>query len=381
MYPEADGILPSLNAVINSNGLLSALLAALVIAIIGWGIGALRRRHQQARYPGRFRAGVALIMVLALGFSVVGGVALANRALTPTPTCAPGKVEFDGSTAFAPIINEVATEYEQACPQAQIAISAIGSSEGLDKLKGSNSETPVIAMLDAQPQGLPSSQYAGQPVGVIIFAVVGNRDSLPPKLFTPGNGGGLSTAQIAQAFEHRTVSGLAVRPVGRTRGSGTRNDFTHGVIGQQYCSSAICPQPRGVCYERTTLDLLTYVNDTPNAIGYAEADALPFFPKVAAIPISVTGVGYEPTRPNTLSGNYPFFATEYLYTRGSQCARSRRHQVPDEQAGRSPTARHLVHQLLGPQGIEAQRRVSGQLARLEASDGPPGRRTPSAPSA
>src|SRR5215475_1212988 len=113
MNLDADGILPGLNALIDSNGLLSALFAALVIAIIGWAIGALRRRHQQARYPGRFRAGLALVMVLALGFSVAGGVALANRALTPSPACAAGKIEFDGSTAFAPIINEVATEYEQ----------------------------------------------------------------------------------------------------------------------------------------------------------------------------------------------------------------------------------------------------------------------------
>jgi ABC-type phosphate transport system substrate-binding protein len=316
MYLEADGILPDVNAVINSNGLLTALLAALVVAIIGWGIGALRRRHQQARYPGRFRAGLALVMVLALGFSAAGGVALANRALAPAPVCAPGKVDFDGSTAFAPIINEVATEYEQDCPQAQIAVRAIGSSEGQTVLQQGNNETPVVAMLDGQPRGLPSPQYVGQPVGVIIFAVVGNRDSLPSQLFAAGIGGGLSTAQITQAFEHGVVSGITVRPVGRTRGSGTRNDFTHDVLGRQYPSSGICPQPHGVCDEPTTLDLLTYVNNTKNAIGYAEADALPFFPSVAAIPIRVHGIGYEPTRSNTLNGDYSFFAIEYLYTRG-----------------------------------------------------------------
>src|SRR5262249_29646920 len=158
--------------------------------------------------------------------------------------------------AFAPIINEVATEYEQDCPQAQIAVRGIGSAEGLTALRQQRSGTPVVAMLDGQPQGLPSSQYAGQPGGVVIFAVVGNRDSLPPNLFAPGNGGGLSTAEIAQVFEHRAVSGLAVRPVGRTRGSGTRNEFVHDVLGSQYPSSGICPQPRGVCYEPTTLELL-----------------------------------------------------------------------------------------------------------------------------
>ena len=60
----------------------------------------------------------------------------------------------------------------------------------------------------------------------------------------------------------------------------------------------------------------TYVDDTERTIGYAEADALPFFPSVAAIPISVNGVGYEPTRRNTRNGDYSFYATEYLYTNG-----------------------------------------------------------------
>jgi ABC-type phosphate transport system substrate-binding protein len=60
------------------------------------------------------------------------------------------------------------------------------------------------------------------------------------------------------------------------------------------------------------MELLTYVNKTPNAIGYAEADALPFFPNVGAIPIN----GYEPTRTNALNGGYAFLATEHLYTNG-----------------------------------------------------------------
>jgi phosphate transport system substrate-binding protein len=314
MYPGADGILSTLNSAINSNGLLSALVVALVAAIIGWGISALRRRHQQARYPARFRAGVAATVVLALVLGVAGGVALANRALAPAPACASGQVNFDGSSAFAPIMNEVVTEYEQACPGAQIGVRAIGSAAGLANL--AHSKTPVVAMSDGLPQQLPGPQYAGRPVGVVIFAVVGNRDSLPPNLFTAGVGGGMDVAQIAQAFEHPGSAGTEFVPVGRPVGSGTRTEFSRDVLDGQYSSAGFCPQPHGVCDETTTLKLLTYINNTHHAIGYAEADALPFFPRVAAIPISTGGVGYEPTRLNTLNGNYSFYATEYLYTRG-----------------------------------------------------------------
>jgi ABC-type phosphate transport system substrate-binding protein len=58
------------------------------------------------------------------------------------------------------------------------------------------------------------------------------------------------------------------------------------------------------------MDLLTYVNRVPNAIGYAEADALPYFPNVMTVPIN----GTLPTRAATLRGAYHFVATEYLYT-------------------------------------------------------------------
>jgi hypothetical protein len=213
MHPGADGILVTLNALINNNALLSALLVALVFAIIGWVVRALRRRHQQAQYPARFRAGVAATMVLALALGVAGGVALANRALAPAPTCAPGKINFDGSTAFAPIMNEVATEYQQDCPQARITINADSSNRGVQDLERSNT-TPVVAMSDG-PQQLPGPQYVGRPVGVIIFAVVGNR-SLQQELFSPGNGGGMTTGQIAQIFEHPATAGRRFVPVGRS---------------------------------------------------------------------------------------------------------------------------------------------------------------------
>jgi len=254
-------------------------------------------------------------MVLALVFGVAGGVALANRALTPAPTCAPGKIDFDGSTAFAPIMNEVATEYVQDCPQAQITIRAVGSAAGLADL-AHKSKAPVVAMSDGLPQRLPGPQFVGRPVGVVIFAVVGNRESLPPNLFTAGFGGGMSPEQITQVFEHPASARMKFAPVGRPLGSGTRTEFARDVLHSQYASAGPCPRRRGVCDETTTLGLLTYVNDTKDAIGYAEDDALPFFPSVAAIPISVNGVGYEPTRLNTLNGNYSFYATEYLYTNG-----------------------------------------------------------------
>jgi hypothetical protein len=58
----------------------------------------------------------------------------------------------------------VATEYEQDCPEAQITIGAVGSTEGRSDLEHGN-KTPVVAMSDGLPQQLPGPQYVGKPVG------------------------------------------------------------------------------------------------------------------------------------------------------------------------------------------------------------------------
>jgi hypothetical protein len=76
-------------------------------------------------------------------------------------------------------------------------VRGVGSATGLRDLEGSTSDTPVIAMSDGQQQPAAPS-IRSIPVGVIIFAVVGNR-SLPPRTFE--NGIGLTKVDIAQAFD------------------------------------------------------------------------------------------------------------------------------------------------------------------------------------
>jgi ABC-type phosphate transport system substrate-binding protein len=263
--------------------------------------------------PNRWRW-IALITSVMLIVGIIIGVRLANRALVPAPNCASGKLMLEGSTAFAPIMNQVATEYEQSCSGAQITVSAVGSGQGLSALE--RDPGPAVAMYDGDPPELPGPQYESQPVGDIIFDIVANR-SLPKNIFETGPGQGLSRQAIAQAYSDPRVGSYA--PVGRLADSGTRQTFVKKVLaGYDSQDSAeahpgSCRVAMSVCLESTTMDLLNYVNSTPNAIGYAEADALTFFPDVGAIPIN----GYAPTRENALNGDYTFVATEYLYTKGA----------------------------------------------------------------
>jgi ABC-type phosphate transport system substrate-binding protein len=272
------------------------------------------------RFPRRWLIPAAAVVMIGVVVSFVGGIGLANRALAPAATCAPGKLEVDGSTAFAPVITQVANEYMQVCPQAQVTVRPVGSAQGLADLEHPPSGTTVIAMYDGQPDQQPPAPVTSMPVGVIIFAVVGNRLSLPPHDFASGTGGGLTAAQIATAFDTPSSGNFTYHPVGRSGASGTRAAFVLNVLSSadQAEQGASPCQPPGqatgqVCTEDSTLGVLNYVNGTQDAIGYAEADALPFFPNVAAIPIG----GIAPSRANALSGAYTFLATEHLYTTGA----------------------------------------------------------------
>lgn len=265
-----------------------------------------RRKPRDRRYWFRV---IAVGTVLLLLFGLTGGIYLANRVITPDPDCAIGALTVQGSTAFAPIANNVANEYEDACAGASITIAAVGSGRGLDDLRR-HPAPGVIAMTDGE-EGGNTPGLRVRAVGLVIFAVVANKNL---KLSD------LTTAQLRDLFRAKpsSANGSFV-VVGRANGSGTRRAFEQTVLGTRstdFPNSASCPDERPstpvACTVNTTMDLLTYIERTPNAIGYAEADALTYFPNVRTLSID----GTQATRSATLDGSYHFVATEYLYTAG-----------------------------------------------------------------
>jgi ABC-type phosphate transport system substrate-binding protein len=269
--------------------------------------GEVIRRTRRKRRLWAYAGAVAATLLLLIGLTA--GTWVANGAITPDPTCAAGGLLVEGSTAFAPIARNVANAYEDKCPGANITVAPIGSGPGLDELK-KNPRPGTIAMTD----GLPAGSTTGltmQPAGLVFFAVVANK-SLTLS--------GLTTGQLRALFQAQPSTGNGnVVVVGRASGSGTRTTFEENVLGARttdfpaWSRCPLAPVRKPVaCTVETTMDLLTYINRTPNAIGYAEADALPYFPNVAALPIN----GTLPTRAATLKGAYRFVATEYLYTAG-----------------------------------------------------------------
>jgi ABC-type phosphate transport system substrate-binding protein len=268
----------------------------------------------------RRRWATAIVVTLVAALSVGAGVYANNESLRLEATCSQvRRLTLTGSTAFSPLAHEVKDAYEEQCPDTDVVLEATGSQEGLEELRA-NPAAETIAMVDTVAGQEPEKGLAAHNVGVIVFAVVANQ-SLAQDL-GPGQSLwdlGLSQNQLTQIFTEggfRDEDGRMARtPVAvvRADGSGTRNAFEERVAGGQ----ATPPAPRcgagstGVCSVGSTMELLDYVNRTKNAIGYAEANALPFFPNVRTVPIN----GTPPTKESVLDGDYPFWASEILYTR------------------------------------------------------------------
>jgi ABC-type phosphate transport system substrate-binding protein len=265
--------------------------------------------HEIRRPRSRmWAATVGGVAILVLG--TFSGVALANRALTPAAACADGHVTIQGSTAFAPIANQVATAFNQSCPGATFTVRAVGSGTGFTELQKAPDATEIALSDGQQSQDIG---FVRKPLGVVYFAVVVN--VAPPSQHPDVVDNGLTSQQLTDIFNGRGSDGF--HAVGRTGDSGTGQAFKTAVLhgdtsGFDQAGACATASPAAVCTAATSLDVLDYVNRTPASIGYVEADAVPYFTNLKVIKVD----GYPPTRDTVLNQRYRFVASEYLYTAG-----------------------------------------------------------------
>jgi len=66
----------------------------------------------------------------------------------------------------------------------------------------------------------------------------------------------------------------------------------------------------GLCTVGTTQEMLAFVNSNPNAVGFAELDAVSQYPYLAVLAVG----GALPDRTDVLNGSYGFAVPEVLYT-------------------------------------------------------------------
>ncbi|CUU54138.1 ABC-type phosphate transport system, substrate-binding protein [Parafrankia irregularis] len=244
---------------------------------------------------------------------------------TPQPIgCAAGNLTVNGSTAFAPVMREVAARYEADCAGGTVTVDTRGSNEGLTKLAAAGSPAQgapeMITIYDgAGPQA--NAELLSTRVGVSAFAVVVNND-LPVK--------NLTTDQVRRIFRGDFLNwsqldgpDLPISLVSRDADSGTRDLFRRVVLGAEGepaftsydCARQIYPQDEGKvirCERRSTGEVLAGVASLPGAIGYSELRAALAVPGLHTVSLD----GHSPSIESLGKMSYPFAAVEFAYTYG-----------------------------------------------------------------
>ncbi|KLL10691.1 PstS family phosphate ABC transporter substrate-binding protein [Protofrankia coriariae] len=270
-----------------------------------------------------------ITVLLTLCVTALAVIIVVRRNVPPPIGCATGKLTVIGSTAFAPVVREIAEKYESDCPDSEITVNSRGSNEGIQELvdagdRSTSGSPAVISIYDgSKPDGYP--QMTGERVTVSAFALVVN-DQVSI--------GGLTINQIQRIYRGdilnwNQVGGpdLPVLLVSRDANSGTRDLFRRHILdgfGEPALTSLDCehrnsPQDRVVrCELDSTERVLRTVARLPGAIGYSELQAAIASRNLHALRIN----GQAPSIESIGDSSYPFTEIEYAYTYGSPPAGS-----------------------------------------------------------
>ncbi|MFC9702281.1 substrate-binding domain-containing protein [Streptomyces sp. NPDC056943] len=276
---------------------------------------------------------VARTVTVVLTVCVVALAAIIVREQTPPPIgCAKGTLTVTGSTAFAPVVRELAKKYEKDCPGSTVNVTAHGSTAGIRELeasgakpaKGAKGAPAVVALSDGRkPSGYP--QLRENMVAVSLFTLVLN-DGIPVETLTLDEIRRLYRGEIKDWNE--LVPGLhrPVRLISRDANSGTREVFQRRVLGRNElansslnCETIDDPASTVVrCELDSTEQVLAAVAKLPGAIGYTELRSGSDLKGLHRVAID----GRRPVVEEIGESPYPYREIEYAYTWGQPPADS-----------------------------------------------------------
>ncbi|WP_053756566.1 MULTISPECIES: substrate-binding domain-containing protein [Streptomyces] len=247
--------------------------------------------------------------------------------------CEQGELTVTGSTAFEPVVETLARQYENKCEGADISVQTRGSEDGVAELaalggQSQNAARSVIAFSDG-PMGERWS-LEGKRVALSVFTLVVHRG-------VELGSHGLSLREVRDIYAGRyqrwgeVVPGMAeladlpIVLVSRGDESGTRQIFQDRVLEgweRAPSTSLDCEpaEPAGGTVTRCELGgtsaVLDKVAETPGAIGYSELTlAEARGSDVRRVPL---GGDRPDDRQIELGGSrYPYKDVEYAYTYGT----------------------------------------------------------------
>lgn len=273
--------------------------------------------------PGRPRGswrnlafgGTAVLLVGILAGSLLSGGDPDSR-----PSCVEGRLLIEGSSAFAPVMEEIGRAYQAQCAATEIRVDGNGSGQGVRSLLDHGQEDPSRLAVSDGPAPNKREPLVEHPVGVVIFAVFVNRGTGIHELSVDQ----LRGIHSGSYTNWKQLGGndQKISIVSRDSESGTRRTFESQVLKtpEKALSSDDCEtknrdpeSPVIRCEMRTTTQLLDEVRSTPGAIGYAELSNAARYTDVHRIQVDGADADIESIKQR----RYPFWTVEYLYTYGT----------------------------------------------------------------
>ncbi|WP_030863085.1 substrate-binding domain-containing protein [Streptomyces sp. NRRL S-37] len=278
------------------------------------------------------RAARLITITLTLCVVALAVIVVAQDDSPPPIGCRSGTLTLTGSTAFAPVLREVAEKYERDCAdeEPRIEVDPHGSTAGIRDLAAAGAEAgdgspPLVVLSDGpKPGGL--SELRGNQVAVSVFALVVN-DAVGLRNLPTEDVRRLYRGEITN-WSELDGPDLPVHLVSRDANSGTRQVFQRRVLGRGEIahSSVDCVHkddpaaPVVRCELDSTEQVLETVADIPGAIGYSEqarasrAKGLHRLNLDGEVP-SVDAIEHG-------TSSYPYREIEYAYTYGQPPANS-----------------------------------------------------------
>jgi len=276
-----------------------------------------------------------------------------------TISCASGSIELLGSSTFGPLVQAAASIYTRQC---HASINVVYGNVGGKGVDSAYAATTVNAAVQSNPAqaGSMIAMFNGEtssapfltpdPLGVLIFAVVAHTGLYP--------GSDVSSSELKRLFLQGGEPGKVA--VGRQAGTGTRVTLlgflqSHGPAPQ--ASGNGCPPPAAsaACTTNSNSALLRFVNETRNAIGYAEVDHESNGHPAGYPDASVLSIdGIAPTPANVRNGSYDFATVANLY-------------MPPHPSALAKSFYHYLLQYIAANESEGLITCSGVPQKLEAN--------------
>ena len=218
-----------------------------------------------------------------------------------TTACATGTIQATGSTALQPLVKAVATDYQKKCSGANITIGGGGSGTGL---KNAQDGSSTIGDSDIFADKTKYPDLIDNQVAVVVFSVVINSKVTGVTNLTAAQLKGIYTGQTKN-WSALGGPNLAIVPVSRPAGSGTRVTFEQYVLGTK---ESITGNP----VANSSGEVANTVNQTDGAVSYVASD----FAKKNNLTV-VKLDGNDNSDANVMSNTYKFWNLEHMYTKGA----------------------------------------------------------------